>query len=271
MSAPGPALVATDVTVSYGGSLAVDGVTLRAEGGTITGLIGPNGAGKTTMFNALSGLIAPDSGELALGGRSLTRLSAPRRAAAGLGRTFQQPALIRSLSVRDNVRLGYECRNHSWGIDVGWLAGRGRRPADTATEAALEICGLSSIANWPAESLTLGQQRFAELARAYAGGYGFVLLDEPASGLDDGESAALTRILSQIVLERGTGVLLVEHDMALVMGTCSHVWVLDAGKLIFSGTPRQLRASDVVRRAYLGDASLESPLAKTARGWEADA
>jgi ABC-type branched-subunit amino acid transport system ATPase component len=262
MSALSAGLVATNVSVSYGGSRAIDGVSLAAETGAISGLIGPNGAGKTTLFNALSGLISPASGDVTLGGRPLTGLRAHRRALAGLGRTFQRPALVRSLTVRDNVKLGFECRHTSWSSARRYVAGRaGRTSADTAAEAALELCGLTDLAGALTGSLTLGQQRFCELARACAAAYDFLLLDEPASGLDDGESVVFGRILTQVVRERGTGVLLVEHDMALVQRVCSRIYVLDNGQLIFDGTPSQLRASHAVRRAYLGEYATAGPAA----------
>ena len=253
MTGPGDGLVVENLAVRYGGANAVDDVSLVGPAAEIRGLIGPNGAGKTSLFNAVSGLLRPARGEMLLHHQRLTVMSAQRRAAAGLGRTFQQPALVPSLSVRDNVAIGFECRYRGWRNAGGLVAGRrARRAAGSATDQALELCALGHLADRRAASLTLGQQRFVELARACAAGYEFLLLDEPASGLDNEETAEFGRALGQIVRQRGTGVLLVEHDMAFVLGLCRYVYVLDAGRLIFAGTPPELRRSQAVRQAYLG-------------------
>jgi ABC-type branched-subunit amino acid transport system ATPase component len=219
----------------------------------VTGLIGPNGAGKTTIFNACSGILTPTAGTVRLLGHDVTGWSAPRRARAGLGRTFQRMELCPSLSVADNVALGPESRQTGASPIRQLYSGRSSRIrlADTVG-AALEACSLTGLATRLAGSLSTGQRRLVELARVYAGGYRVVLLDEPSSGLDPAETDRFAGILERLVAEQGTGILLVEHDMALVMGVCTRVHVIDFGTHIFFGTPAEVRNSPVVRSAYLG-------------------
>jgi ABC-type branched-subunit amino acid transport system ATPase component len=249
-------LVAESLVVRYGGLVAVDGVSLAAPAGRITGLIGPNGAGKTTIFNACSGLVRPSSGRVLLDDTDVTSMSLPRRAQRGLGRTFQRIELWDSLSVRDNVQLGRE------GLLAGsspWRQLVARRSdgaeAAAAADAALETCGLQPLADRPAGTLSTGSRRLVELARVLAGGSSMLLLDEPSSGLDDAESARFGVILRDAVADRGLGVLLVEHHMELVLDVCDHLYVLDFGQLLFEGTPAETVASDDVRAAYLGTAA----------------
>ena len=245
-----------DLTVRYGGLVAVDDVSLSAEMGRITGLIGPNGAGKTTLFNACSGLVRPAAGTVRLDGRDITHLSLARRPQRGLGRTFQRIELFDSLSVRQNVEIGRE------GVIAGSMPWRqlfGRRSDQgvvaAAADEALVTCGLEQLADRPAGSLSTGDRRLVELARVLAGGFRMLLLDEPSSGLDDSESKRFAEILTGVVRDRGVGVLLVEHHMELVLGVCDYLYVLDFGKLLFEGTPKQAVVSDAVRAAYLGTAA----------------
>jgi ABC-type branched-subunit amino acid transport system ATPase component len=253
MDATGPGLAVEGLTVRYGGAVAVDGLTLAAPLGRLTGLIGPNGAGKTTTFNACSGLLRPAEGRVSLFGEDVTGVPAPARARRGLGRTFQRMELFDSLTVRQNVRLGREAamagRN-----PIRQLVSRAdeRETIASAVTEALSLCGLEAMAGRQAGSLSTGQRRLVELARALAGDFRFLLLDEPSSGLDRGETAVFGQILRQVVDGRGTGILLVEHDMDLVMRVCDHIFVLDFGQLLFEGTPDAVRDSDVVRAAYLG-------------------
>jgi ABC-type branched-subunit amino acid transport system ATPase component len=249
-------LAVEDLTVRYGGLVAIDDVSLAAPMGRITGLIGPNGAGKTTLFNACSGLVRPAAGTVRLDGRDITRLSLARRPQLGLGRTFQRIELFDSLTVRQNVALGRE------GVIAGsmpWrqLFGRRSEQRDVtgARDEALVTCGLSHLADRPAGSLSTGDRRLVELARVLAGGFRLLLLDEPSSGLDDHESTRFAEILTEVVRERGVGILLVEHHMELVLGVCDHLYVLDFGKLLFEGTAHEAVNSDVVRAAYLGTAA----------------
>jgi ABC-type branched-subunit amino acid transport system ATPase component/branched-subunit amino acid ABC-type transport system permease component len=241
------------LTVGFGGLIAVDGLSLTVPSGRITGLIGPNGAGKTTVFNACSGLVTPRSGQVRLSGRDVTRLAAAKRARTGLGRTFQQMELFDSLSVLDNVLVGFEASKAGGGVYSQVIAGRGERQQGLAlARSLLELCGLGGLEDAQAGALSTGQRRLVELARCLAGPFSVLLLDEPSSGLDHRETEVFGQILKRVVAERGVGILLVEHDMALVMDVCDEIYVMDFGTRIFAGTPAQVRRSDVVRAAYLG-------------------
>jgi ABC-type branched-subunit amino acid transport system ATPase component len=242
------------LTVAYGGHVAVDDVTLDAPLGMITGLIGPNGAGKTTLFNACSGLVAPAAGTVSLLGRDVTRLWASARARAGLGRTFQRVEVCNNMTVRENIALGAETKaagTSAW-RQVFPPAATRRRVAE-GTEASLVRCGLEPLADRLVATLSTGQRRLLELARATASGSQVLLLDEPSSGLDEEETRAFGRIVAGFVAESGVAVLLVEHDMALVMEICHYLYVLEFGRLVFDGGPAEAQASPVVRAAYLGD------------------
>jgi ABC-type branched-subunit amino acid transport system ATPase component len=263
---PTPGLEVLDITVCFGGNTAVDGVTLAAPPGRITGLIGPNGAGKTTTFNVCSGLLRPSSGTVRLFGHDVSHRSAAARARMGLGRTFQRMELYSSLSVADNVLLGYEARvagASPWRQVV--TTRRQRNDAGGIVADALERCGIADLADRPVGALSTGQRRLVELARVHAGGFRFLLLDEPSSGLDHTESERFGEILRQMVERLGVGILLVEHDMALVMRVCEYLYVIDFGVPIFDGTPDETRRSDIVRAAYLGDEELGPEVIGTLR------
>jgi ABC-type branched-subunit amino acid transport system ATPase component len=243
-----------DLTVRFGGHTAVAGLSLDAPLGRITGLIGPNGAGKTTTFNVCSGLLDPVAGRVLLFGQDVSRLSAAGRARRGLGRTFQRMELYTSMTVAENVALGREARFAARGPVHQVVSGRREKAAVAdAVGRALAACGLEDLAGRRVDRLSTGQRRLVELARAHAGGFRFVLLDEPSSGLDNAETRRFAEILRTMVATEGIGILLVEHDMSLVMSVCEHLYVLDFGRLIFAGTPAETRRSDVVRAAYLGD------------------
>jgi ABC-type branched-subunit amino acid transport system ATPase component len=250
----GDGLALDRLTVAFGGHVAVDSVTLDAPLGRITGLIGPNGAGKTTLFNACSGLLAPASGRVALFGRDVTRRSPSARARAGLGRTFQRVEVCNNMTVRENVALGGEARSagtSAWRQAFPSPSTRRRVAAETA--AALARCGLEPQAERLVATLSTGQRRLLELARATASGCRFLLLDEPSSGLDEEETRTFGRIVVDFVAETGVGILLVEHDMSLVMEICRYLYVLEFGRLVFDGGPGEAQASPIVRAAYLGD------------------
>jgi ABC-type branched-subunit amino acid transport system ATPase component/branched-subunit amino acid ABC-type transport system permease component len=248
-----PGLVVADVRVRFGGLTAVDGVSIEARPGLITGLIGPNGAGKTTLFNACSGLCAPSGGKIAYAGAGLDRKGVAARARLGLGRTFQQMRLFESLEVYGNVALGVEA-GLAGGNPLRHIVPRRHDPGHiaAATTAALEVCGLGPLATVPVQDLSTGQRRLVELARCVAGSFGMLLLDEPSSGLDRAETAAFGAALRQVVAERGVGVLLIEHDMDLVYDVCDYVYVLDFGRRIYAGIPAEIQESATVRAAYLG-------------------
>jgi ABC-type branched-subunit amino acid transport system ATPase component len=246
-------LETVDLTVRYGGQLAVDAVSLTAPLGWLTGLIGPNGAGKTSIFNAASGLLRPSGGRVVLDGNDVTRLGPAARARRGLGRTFQRMELFGSMTVDENVALGCEGRLAGSNPLRQWVAGqREHRTIRAATAAALQACGLADIAGRTVGNLSTGQRRLVELARVHAGGFQMLLLDEPSSGLDRAESEQFGAVIRRLVDELGVGVLLVEHDMALVMSICDEIYVLDFGELVFRGTAAEAQASPVVQAAYLG-------------------
>ncbi|HYR61167.1 MAG TPA: ABC transporter ATP-binding protein [Actinomycetota bacterium] len=251
-------LVVEDLTVRFGGVLAVDGLSLASPLGMITGLIGPNGAGKSTTFGACSGFVRPAKGRIRCGGLDVTHLPPSQRAHAGIGRTFQRIELFDSLSVIENVALGLEARLAGSSPLTAVLSRRGQGSAvAAAAREALTRCGLSGIAQERAGVLSTGQRRLVEFARALAGGFRMLLLDEPSSGLDGNEVGHFGDLLRDVVRSDGLGVLIVEHDMSLIAEICDHVYVLDYGRLIFSGTPGEALTSDVVRAAYLGTSPVE--------------
>jgi len=247
------------LVVRYGGAVAVDDASLRAPCGEITGLIGPNGAGKTTTFNVCSGLLKPTSGRIRLHDHDVTRSSSAARARRGLGRTFQRVQLFESLSVRTNIELARECAI-AGGNPVRQIIPRRHdaRAVRAATDEAIELTGIGAYVDAPVKSLSTGQRRLVELARVLTGPFDMILLDEPSSGLDQGETEQFGQILRHVVTVRGTGILLVEHDMSLVQQVCDRVYVLDFGRMLFEGTAQEMVASDVVRTAYLGSEGLGS-------------
>jgi ABC-type branched-subunit amino acid transport system ATPase component len=247
-------LEVADLSVAYGGTLAVNAVSLSAPLGRITGLIGPNGAGKTTIFNACDGLLRPSAGTVRLFGRDVTRRGTAARARVGLGRTFQRVEVCNAMSVATNVALGREARVVG-ANPLRQVIATSAQVRDIAahTAAALQVCEITHLADQRVAGLSTGQRRLVELARVLAGGFPILLLDEPSSGLDEAETDRFGAVLALAVAERRVGILLVEHDMGLVMELCDYVYVVDFGRLIFEGTTAQARASNVVRAAYLGD------------------
>jgi ABC-type branched-subunit amino acid transport system ATPase component len=253
-TAPEDSLRVDGLTVRFGGLVAVNDVTLEAPVGQLTGLIGPNGAGKSTTFNACSGLLRPTTGQVELFGRRVTGMSPQRRAQLGLGRTFQRMELFDRLTVADNVLVGAEARDA--GRNLGraiWQSPSTRAEFRRRRDVAIELCGLHELASRPAGALSTGQRRLVELARAIAGDFQLLLLDEPSSGLDHSESEHFGRILRHVVDTLGTGILLVEHDIALVRAVCDYIYVLDFGALIAQGPAKDVLGSDVVKQAYLGE------------------
>jgi ABC-type branched-subunit amino acid transport system ATPase component len=251
-------LAVEGVTVKFGGLVAVDGQRLTAPRGRITGLIGPNGAGKTTTFNAITGVVRPAEGRVVLFGDDITHAPTQARARRGLGRTFQRMELFETLTVVENVRMGREAAM-AGGSPFNHLVRRRAQSREIAqrADAALEMCGISDLARRRPVDLSTGQRRLVELARVCAGEFQILLLDEPSSGLDGGETELFGQILLSLVRDRGVGILLVEHDMALVMTVCQHIHVMDFGKPIFEGTPREVQTSELVRTAYLGSTAEE--------------
>ncbi len=251
-----PDLEIDGITVRFGGLVAVSDVSLRAPAGQITGLIGPNGAGKTTTFNACTGVVTTARGHVRLGREVLDGHSTSNRAARGLGRTFQRMELFDSMTVAENVELGVESFLAA-GRPFGQLycpPGERKKIKSLAADA-LDHCGVAELARRAAGDLSTGQRRLVELARAIATPFRFLLLDEPSSGLDPDETERFGEILLDFVRTRGVGILIVEHDMALVSTVCGYIYVLDFGRLIHHGPTAEALASPVVLEAYLGSES----------------
>jgi ABC-type branched-subunit amino acid transport system ATPase component/branched-subunit amino acid ABC-type transport system permease component len=247
-----------NLKVRFGGLVAVDDVSISVAPGRITGLIGPNGAGKSTLFNACSGLVAPAHGRIIFDDEEITRLPSHARARRGVGRTFQRMQLFESLSARENVSMGAE----------GVLAGSNpvrhmvSRRADQSqvaarTADALDLCGIRELADIQVSELSTGQRRLVELARCIAGPFSILLLDEPASGLDRTETQQFAAVLRQVVAERRSGVLLVEHDISLVADCVEYLYVLDFGRIIYEGQTEDALQSAAVQSAYLGVGTAE--------------
>jgi branched-chain amino acid transport system ATP-binding protein len=244
---PGGSLRASSVSRSFAGVQALREVSLELRQGEVVGLIGPNGAGKSTLVNLLSGFDRPTSGRVLLEDRDVTRWPAHRRGRRGLARTFQHSHAFRALSVRENVEVS--------ALGVGASMREARRRA----RELLELMSLSAYAHRPASDLAHGDERRLGVARALATEPRFVLMDEPAAGLPEAEIPSFAAAVST-VRERGAGVLLVDHNVALVLEVCERVHVLDQGRTLAEGTPAEIRADLGVAAAYLGEsAAAEEP------------
>jgi branched-chain amino acid transport system ATP-binding protein len=232
-------LRAESVTVTFGGIKAVSSVDLEVNAGQVTGLIGPNGAGKTTLFNVITGLQKPQVGRVLLEGVDITSKGPRARARMGMGRTFQRLEVFGSLSALDNVLVAVE--------NAG---GYGKAARQKAAEL-LEKVGVGQVSGTQADILPTGLARLLEVARALACSPKVLLLDEPFSGLDAGESGHLGDLIDELVAD-GLAVLLVEHDMEMVMRLCANIHVLSFGSLIATGSPEVIKADPAVQEAYLG-------------------
>jgi branched-chain amino acid transport system ATP-binding protein len=242
---PGAAtLRASSVSRSYAGVRALDAVTLELHRHEVVGLIGPNGAGKSTLVNVLSGFDAPTSGGVELGDRDVTGWSPHRRGRAGIARTFQHSRSFRELSVRENVEIS--------ALGVGAWPRAARERADEL----LDLLSLSPYAEAPAGTLAHGDERRLGVARALATEPTFVLLDEPAAGLPEAEVPEFAGVVRSVRDDHDVGVLLIDHNMALVMEVCDRIHVLDQGRTLAQGTPAEIRGNLDVAAAYLGESAV---------------
>jgi branched-chain amino acid transport system ATP-binding protein len=252
-TAAGSFLGATEIVKRFAGIVALDGVSLAVRSDETVGLIGPNGAGKTTLFNCILGVLRPERGSVTFDGADISRLPIHQRSRLGMARTFQRMELFATMSPREHLLVTGRARSTRGGI-LRDLIGRGRPTAEeraTATEL-LELVGLAAVADAPVESLSLGQGRLVELARALMCQPRIVLLDEPSSGLDRAETAAFAEVISAVRAETKASVLIVEHDLELVMAVADRLYCMDVGRMIAEGSPESVLADPAVRMAYLG-------------------
>ena len=243
---PEDSLRASAVSRSFEGVHALQDVTLELRRREVVGLIGPNGAGKSTLVNVLTGFDLPTSGAVELRDRDITRWSANRRARSGLTRTFQHSRSLRALSVRENVEVS--------ALGVGLRTREARRRA----RELLELLGLTQQADIPAGSLAQGDERRLGVARALVAEPDFVLMDEPAAGLPEAEVPEFAEVVRSVRDDHRAGVLLIDHNMALVMGVCDRIHVLDQGRTLAAGTPAEIRGDLNVAAAYLGETAVET-------------
>lgn len=243
------------ITQRFGGITALEEISFAVAKGEITGVIGPNGAGKTTLFNIITGIYTQSAGNIFLEGKDISRFPAERLAALGLVRTFQNIELFGNMTVIENVMLGLHTRS-SCGIlacmsKMPWHLKEERRIREQAL-MWLEFCGIADLADQKASNLPFGKGRLLEIARAMAVNPKIMLMDEPAAGLNNRETGELAELVRKIRAE-GVTVILVEHDMELVMDICDRIVVLNLGRKLAEGTPREIQGNPAVISAYLGE------------------
>ena len=255
-NAPAPLLQIDGVTLAFGGVKALTGVGFAVQPSSITAVIGPNGAGKTSLFNTISGFYRPTSGTIRFQGQDITRVPAPQRAKLGLGRSFQNIALFRGMTVLDNIKLGRHTHLKTNVFDALLYIGRARKEEAELRrdieERIIDFLEIDHIRNAPVAALSYGLQKRVEMARALAMQPQILMLDEPVAGMNREETEDMARFILDVRAEWGVTVLMVEHDMGMVMDLSDHVVVLNFGQVIAQGAPAVVQADPEVARAYLG-------------------
>ena len=261
-----PLLQVDGVTLAFGGVRALSGVSFAVQPGSITAVIGPNGAGKTSLFNTISGFYRPTEGSIRFKGQEITRIHAPQRARMGLGRSFQNIALFRGMTVLDNIKLGRHAHLKTNVFDALLYLGRARREEAELRrdieERIIDFLEIDHIRHAPVSALSYGLQKRVEMARALAMQPEILMLDEPVAGMNREETEDMARFILDVRAEWGVTVLMVEHDMGMVMDLSDHVVVLNFGQVIAQGVPAVVQADPEVGRAYLGSGNVEELRAK---------
>jgi branched-chain amino acid transport system ATP-binding protein len=251
-----PLLSMQDVSKVFGGVKAVDNVSMEVHAGESVGLVGPNGAGKTTLFNCVCGQLENDGGDIALNGTDLNRLPTYKRARLGIGRTYQRVEVFTDMTVRDHLFVAVRAHGRDGRLWKDLLNMSGlTKPEKMKVDETLELVDITALAETPINALGLGHCRLVELARALAADPIILLADEPSSGLDVHETAEVAKVLRTVQRERGTAVLLVEHDLGMVADVVDRAVVMDLGATVAQGTFDEVMANPAVRHAYLGQSA----------------